>query len=372
MSKNIAVIFAGGTGKRMNTVSRPKLFLELNGKPVIIYTLDSDLIYEPKAILSLLDSPYESAILTTPVTKFQDSYFVEEDKRHRFVKWSKNYEELHACGELIGIHKLSNRFFREVCREFESDLKANERSSYEPFFQKVSTTTCPIYILKIDDLEWYEIDDEADLKVAEANLKIDTRLHQYHTNKTCMLDAPYVCYWNKRYLEHLPQMDKENALYLLSTLTKVFAENGIPLMLAYGTLLGALREHDFIGHDNDMDTLIWGKDMQKGIDLAPELEKYGIKLECYVLPWIFTYSYKGVTCDIDLIHEPKKPWNRRYCLIESQYIPRAFFEKTKYIDFLGGKYLVPAYTEKLIVYHYGKNWRSPGGRRARVESYVFF
>lgn len=38
--KNIAVIFAGGSGTRMNTVSRPKQFLELNGKPVIIYTLE--------------------------------------------------------------------------------------------------------------------------------------------------------------------------------------------------------------------------------------------------------------------------------------------------------------------------------------------
>lgn len=36
----VAVIFAGGSGKRMNTVSRPKQFLELNGKPVIIYTLE--------------------------------------------------------------------------------------------------------------------------------------------------------------------------------------------------------------------------------------------------------------------------------------------------------------------------------------------
>lgn len=38
--KNIAVIFAGGSGTRMNTVSRPKQFLELYGKPVIIYTLE--------------------------------------------------------------------------------------------------------------------------------------------------------------------------------------------------------------------------------------------------------------------------------------------------------------------------------------------
>ncbi len=38
--RNIAVIFAGGAGRRMQTVSKPKQFLELRGKPVIIYTLE--------------------------------------------------------------------------------------------------------------------------------------------------------------------------------------------------------------------------------------------------------------------------------------------------------------------------------------------
>ena len=37
---NIAVIFAGGSGTRMNTKSRPKQFLDLNGKPIIIYTIE--------------------------------------------------------------------------------------------------------------------------------------------------------------------------------------------------------------------------------------------------------------------------------------------------------------------------------------------
>lgn len=37
---NIALIFAGGTGRRMNTRSKPKQFLELHGKPIIIYTLE--------------------------------------------------------------------------------------------------------------------------------------------------------------------------------------------------------------------------------------------------------------------------------------------------------------------------------------------
>lgn len=37
---NIAVIFAGGTGQRMNTAAKPKQFLELHGKPILIYTLE--------------------------------------------------------------------------------------------------------------------------------------------------------------------------------------------------------------------------------------------------------------------------------------------------------------------------------------------
>lgn len=37
---NVALIFAGGTGQRMNTRAIPKQFLQLYGKPIIIYTLE--------------------------------------------------------------------------------------------------------------------------------------------------------------------------------------------------------------------------------------------------------------------------------------------------------------------------------------------
>lgn len=37
---NVVVIFAGGTGQRMSTVSKPKQFLELHGKPIIGYTVE--------------------------------------------------------------------------------------------------------------------------------------------------------------------------------------------------------------------------------------------------------------------------------------------------------------------------------------------
>lgn len=39
-SPAVAVIFAGGSGRRMNRDGKPKQFLELKGKPIIIYTLE--------------------------------------------------------------------------------------------------------------------------------------------------------------------------------------------------------------------------------------------------------------------------------------------------------------------------------------------
>lgn len=37
---NIAIVFAGGSGQRMKTSAKPKQFLELYGKPIIIFTLE--------------------------------------------------------------------------------------------------------------------------------------------------------------------------------------------------------------------------------------------------------------------------------------------------------------------------------------------
>lgn len=37
---NYALIFAGGTGQRMNTVAKPKQFLSLHDKPILIHTIE--------------------------------------------------------------------------------------------------------------------------------------------------------------------------------------------------------------------------------------------------------------------------------------------------------------------------------------------
>lgn len=38
---NIAIIFAGGTGKRMHSKDRPKQFLLVHGKPIIVHTIEA-------------------------------------------------------------------------------------------------------------------------------------------------------------------------------------------------------------------------------------------------------------------------------------------------------------------------------------------
>ena len=40
MTANIAVVFAGGIGSRMNSRALPKQFLEIHGKPILIHTLE--------------------------------------------------------------------------------------------------------------------------------------------------------------------------------------------------------------------------------------------------------------------------------------------------------------------------------------------
>lgn len=187
-----------------------------------------------------------------------------------------------------------------------------------------------------------------------------------------MLDAPIECFQNERYLIHDDPLRKDDAKYCLATINRVFKENGITFIIGYGTLLGAMREHDFIAHDNDIDTIVWAKDMQKVIDLAPELKKYGINLKCYVLPWILTYEYKGISCDIEFIHEAIWPWRKWFCLLHENYIRKSFFENTEELEFLGEYYTVPAKPEHMLTYWYGSDWRIPQRKGPRMESYFFF
>lgn len=134
--------------------------------------LESDLVFERRAITGLMECLYDSAMLITPVTKFQDQYYVEMNEAHELVNCSTDRTAIHPSGELVGIHKISNDFYRTLCSEYEKIIEEKPKLGYEFQLLDVSRRITPMNVLKLDGLQWYEIDDEQDLKYAEEHINI--------------------------------------------------------------------------------------------------------------------------------------------------------------------------------------------------------
>jgi len=129
--------------------------------------LESDLVFERKAITALMNDSHPDILLATNENKFQDQYFVEYNQGGFLTHCSVNRQELNVCGELVGIHKISNPFYKDLCDYYLSIKQDYPKMGYEFALLHLSKIAKPIYVLKIDGLKWYEIDDERDLSYAE-------------------------------------------------------------------------------------------------------------------------------------------------------------------------------------------------------------
>lgn len=132
--------------------------------------LESDLVFEKKAITELIACEASDVMLITPVTKFQDQYYVESDNNNILTRCSINKDELNAKGELVGIHKISNSFYKKMCADYEKIVSEKPKLGYEYELLAMSQRISPVYVLCIPGLLWYEIDDDNDLAYAEANI----------------------------------------------------------------------------------------------------------------------------------------------------------------------------------------------------------
>ena len=129
--------------------------------------LESDLIFETRAISELLKSRVKNSLLISGKTEAGDEVYVEADGD--LVKQiSKNKKVLGSIvGEFIGVSRLSYDFYLKLIpiaeESFESDLKV----SYDmDCFVTVSDKT-PLGFLKIENLLWAEINDALQLKRAQ-------------------------------------------------------------------------------------------------------------------------------------------------------------------------------------------------------------
>lgn len=132
--------------------------------------LESDIIYSKNAITELQENEHPDIMLITPVTKFQDQYYVEYDNKRTLMRCSTDKMEINVKGELVGIHKLSSSFYNQMCADYENIIDMKPKLGYEYQLLWISQNVRPVYVHNSSDVKWYEIDDEDDLMYAEDNI----------------------------------------------------------------------------------------------------------------------------------------------------------------------------------------------------------
>lgn len=131
--------------------------------------LESDLVYEQRALTVLQEGP-DSAVLLSGPTNAGDEVYVEIEgdsvNRHLY-SMSKDADALGAdpSGELVGISRISPELFRYMREYAEMEFHAdNLHVSYEEDALVYAGRQMPVPCPVIDDLLWGEIDDPSHLE----------------------------------------------------------------------------------------------------------------------------------------------------------------------------------------------------------------
>lgn len=126
--------------------------------------LESDLVYEPRALQCLFDDPAADAVLLSGPTRAGDEVYVQT-REGRLYHMSKQPEALDGppAGELVGISKISAKLFRLMCTIAERAFATSLRFDYETDCLVAAGRERPIACPVVPDLVWGEIDDPSHL-----------------------------------------------------------------------------------------------------------------------------------------------------------------------------------------------------------------
>ena len=155
--------------------------------------------------------------------------------------------------------------------------------------------------------------------------------------------------------------DKEAGVKNLKDVKKIMDKNKITFWLTFGTLLGAIRNKDWISYDDDIDLMVYNEDFLPEYNI---LKKEFIENGFIFRDWdkkrgtkINLYRYKQL-CTIDGIILDSSYEGNKYRLTNRWKFPRKYFEKKETIEFKGMNFRVPSPPEKFLSFLY-KNWEEP-------------
>ena len=129
--------------------------------------LESDLIYERRALETLLEHPSPDAVLLSGFTQASDEVFVET-RAGMLVAMSKVRSRLgsEVHGELVGISKISSALYERMLEIADEAFARDLRFTYEMDCLVAAAAGRPIPCPLLADLVWGEIDYEQHLERA--------------------------------------------------------------------------------------------------------------------------------------------------------------------------------------------------------------
>ncbi|MDR2708896.1 MAG: NTP transferase domain-containing protein, partial [Elusimicrobiota bacterium] len=131
--------------------------------------LESDLIYDDIGLFVLINDKRNDVVLLSSKTNSGDEVYVEADEKFKLLNVSKDINKVKPYGELVGISKLTPEAL-EAMRRYFSQGK-NPHMDYETAMAQVSSLGGhDIFVEKIENYCWCEIDDENHLERAKKEI----------------------------------------------------------------------------------------------------------------------------------------------------------------------------------------------------------
>ena len=147
----------------------------------------------------------------------------------------------------------------------------------------------------------------------------------------------------------------------LLNIKKILDEENITFWLIFGTLLGAIRENDFLEWDDNINIAVYKESFLPKLEILKSKfisnnfivrqipKPKGTKINLY------RNNHK---ISIEGLYLAPSYKNNKYRLSNKFRHPRKYFEKYEEIQFLGEIFRIPSPVEKYLKFLY-KDWRTP-------------
>lgn len=155
--------------------------------------------------------------------------------------------------------------------------------------------------------------------------------------------------------EGVHRIDKVAALEDLKCLKTILDACGVEFQLSAGTLLGAIREMDFIEHDEDIDLIVLAEQKQQLFDALPKMIAEGFKIARYDRRGLLSIIRGELYIDFYIFERWKE--GIRYC--SGIVYPEDFIMETLDYNFKGLNVKIPKKYVCVLRYEYGDDWMTP-------------